>query len=166
MPKISIYEQWKNDGLLKDKLFLVESWAKSGLSNADITRNLGITKDTFYQYIKKYPDFSDSLKRGQEITDFRVENALYKRAIGYTYEEIKNRHDKDGNIIETTITTKHVFPDVTACMFWLKNRKPMQWRERQDVQQNVSFADDGFIDALKGKAEEMNQNGKLDFVEE
>jgi len=165
MPKISIYEQWENDGLLKDKLFLVESWAKSGLSNVDIAKNLGINTDTLYEYKKKYPDFADTLRKGQEITDFRVENALYKRAIGYSYEEIKKRHDKDGNVIETTITTKHVFPDVTACMFWLKNRKPSEWREKQEVKQDVNFHDDGFIKALKEKAEEL-QNENLDFVEE
>lgn len=165
MPKISIYEQWKNENILKDKLFLIESWAKSGLSNVDIAKNLGINTDTLYEYKKKYPDFADTLKRGQEITDFRVENSLYKRAVGYTYEEIKKRHDKDGNLIETTVTTKHVFPDVTACMFWLKNRKPSAWREKQEVKQDVSFHDDGFIKALKEKAEEL-QNENLDFVEE
>lgn len=165
MARISKYEQWKIDNELNDKLFLIECWAKSGLNNVDIANNLGINVDTLYEYKKRYPEFSDALKKGQEITDFKVESALYTRAVGYSYREIKERNDNEGNLIETIITTKTVIPDVTAQIFWLKNRKPSAWRDKQDLQQSIEFVDDGFINALKEKATEINEEG-VDFVEE
>jgi predicted transcriptional regulator len=164
MARISKYEQWKIDNELNDKLFLIECWARNGLSNVDIANNLGITTETFYQYIKKYTDFSDALRKGKEITDFIVENALYKRAIGFEYNEIKTKYI-NGHLAEKTVIKKFIPPDVTAQAFWLKNRKPSDWREKQEVQQSIEFVDDGFINALKEKANEINEEG-VDFVEE
>lgn len=91
---------------VKDKLILVEGWARDGLTDEQIAQNLGISKDTFYEYKKKYPDFSDTLKKGKEIVDYKVESALLKNAL-------------EGN--------------TTAQIFWLKNRKPSKWKEKQDV---------------------------------
>ena len=92
---------------IKDKLILIEGWARDGLTDEQIADKLGISKDTFYKYKKKYPDFSDSLKRGKEIIDYEVENALLKNAL-------------NGNI--------------TAQIFWLKNRKPKQWKDKVDIE--------------------------------
>jgi len=61
---------------VKEKLILVEGWARDGLTDIQIAENLGISKDTFYEYKKKHSDFSDSLKKGKEIIDYQVENAL------------------------------------------------------------------------------------------
>ncbi|MBM6875783.1 HNH endonuclease [Fusobacterium mortiferum] len=80
---------------VKDKLILVEGWARNGLTDEQIAKNLGISTDTFYRYKKEYSDFSESLKKGKEIIDFEVENALLKRALGYTYEEITEELIKD-----------------------------------------------------------------------
>lgn len=101
---------------VKDKLILVEGWARDGLTDEQIANNLGISKDTFYEYKKKHPDFSDSLKKGKEIVDYEVENALLKSAL-------------NGN--------------VTAQIYWLNNRKPRQWRNKQDDVPNngVSLAE-------------------------
>ena len=92
---------------VKDKLILVEGWARDGLTDEQIADNLNISKDTFYKYKKTYPDFSDSLKRGKEIVDYEVENALLRNALS-------------GNI--------------TAQIFWLKNRKPKQWKDKVEVE--------------------------------
>ena len=92
---------------VKDKLILVEGWARDGLTDEQIADNLRISKDTFYKYKKKYPDFSDSLKKGKEIVDYEVENALLQNAL-------------NGNI--------------TAQIFWLKNRKPKQWKDKVDIE--------------------------------
>lgn len=114
---------------VEPKLKLVECWARDGLTDEQIAKNLGISKDTFYKYIKQYADFSDSLKRGKEIVDYEVENSLLKRALGYEYDEITYEHGE-----ETKRVRKQVAPDTTAQIFWLKNRKPEQWRDKQVVE--------------------------------
>lgn len=123
---------------VKDKLILVEGWARDGLTDIQIAENLGISKDTFYEYKKKHTDFSDSLKRGKEVVDYEVENALLKRALGYEYEEktYETRYDeRTGKSVERLIKriTKQVSPDTTAQIYWLNNRKPKQWRNKQDI---------------------------------
>jgi len=129
---------------VQEKLILVEGWARDGLTDIQIAHNLGISKDTFYKYKNEHPDFADSLKRNKEVADREVENALFKRAMGYeyketTYELIENMVvEPDGAIrvepgtrIKTVV--KQVAPDVTAQIFWLKNRKPGEWRDKREV---------------------------------
>lgn len=116
---------------VEPKLTLVEGWARDGLTDKQIAKNLGISKDSFYKYKKQYSDFSDSLKKGKEIIDYEVENALLKRALGYEYHEVTYEHGE-----ETKRVTKQVAPDTTAQIFWLKNRKPDRWRDKQVVESN------------------------------
>lgn len=78
---------------------------------------------------KEYPQISQSLKKGKEVVDRQVENALLKRALGYTYDEVTI---EDG--VETKRVTKEVVPDTTAQIFWLKNRKPAEWRDKQNIE--------------------------------
>lgn len=119
---------------VKDKLILIEAWARNGLTDEQIAKNLGISKDTFYKYKKEYTDFSDSLKRGKEVVDIEVENALLKRALGYKYDEVtKERNEDTGELEITKVVTKEVQPDTTAQIFWLKNRKPGEWRDRKEI---------------------------------
>jgi len=126
---------------VKDKLVLVEAWARDGCTDDVIAQKLGISKDTFYKYKIAHTDFSDSLKRGKEIVDIEVENALLKRAKGFEYTETKiEESPKDGR--KVTITKKFIPPDTTAQIFWLKNRKPEQWRDKQPEQQGVDGEED------------------------
>lgn len=122
------YEEWlEPDGLLR-----LEAWARDGLTDEQIANNMGISRVTLYEYKNKYPNISNALKRGKEVIDIEVENALYKRAVGYTCVEKKvEESEKDGKKIITTI--KEIPPDVTAQIFWLKNRKPKDWRDKQDM---------------------------------
>ncbi|WP_227834452.1 MULTISPECIES: transposase [unclassified Clostridioides] len=113
------YKKW----LTKEGLMKVEGWAKDGLIDGQIAANMGISISTLYDWKKKYPEFSESLKDGKEVVDKQVENALLKRALGYFYDEITY---KDGK--EVKRVTKHVLPDTTAQIFWLKNRKPEVWQ--------------------------------------
>lgn len=117
------------------KLDQIEEWAKNGLIDTQIAKNLGISKDSFYKYKNAYIAFSDALKRGKEIIDLEVENALLKRALGYKYEEITKEPVKN-NPTQLQITkqvTKEVLPDVTAQIFWLKNRRPEDWRDKKEI---------------------------------
>lgn len=128
MARISIYEQWEKDGELKDKLILIQGMAREGLTQQQIANNLGISIDTLIENKKKYSEFNDALKKGKEVVDFEVENALLKRALGYEYEE-----ETYENGILTKKVKKQVPPDTTAQIFWLKNRKPNNWKDRVET---------------------------------
>lgn len=96
------YEKWLDE----NNLILLEGWARDGLTDEQIAHNMGISVSTFYDWKAKFSEISESLKKGKEIVDFEVENALLKTA-------------KEGN--------------VTAQIFWLKNRRPDKWREKQEA---------------------------------
>jgi len=122
------------DWICEENLLRLEAWARDGLTDEDIANNIGIVKSTFYEWKNKHRDFSNALKKGKEVADIIVENALYKRAIGYDYEEVKTITSADGVVMQKTITKKHVPADITAQIFWLKNRKPNIWRDKLDVE--------------------------------
>lgn len=90
-----------------DNNILVEGWARDGLSNEQIAANLGVNVATLYEWRLRHPEFAESIKKGKEVADREVENALHQSALS-------------GNIV--------------AQIFWLKNRKPGQWRDKQDVE--------------------------------
>lgn len=119
---------------VKPRLVEIEAWKRDGLTDEQIFKNLGISRDTFYKYKEKYTDFSDALKKGKEVADIEVENALFKRAIGYTYKEVtKEVKDIDGK--KSTFikeVTKVVPGDVAAQIFWLKNRKSNNWKDKRE----------------------------------
>lgn len=117
-----------NEWLEKDKLILLEGWARDGLTDKQIATNIGIDRSTLYDWKKKESIISDTLKKGKEVVDFEVENALLKRALGYEYEE---KTYENGVLTKTII--KQVAPDTTAQIFWLKNRKKAQWRDKVEV---------------------------------
>lgn len=133
---------------VKPRLVEIEAWKRDGLTDEQIFKNLGISRDTFYKYKEKYADFSDALKKGKEVADIEVENALFKRAIGYKYKEvIKEVKDIDGKkstYIKEVI--KEMPGDVAAQIFWLKNRKTSKWKDKQDIDiedNNISITING-----------------------
>ena len=121
------YEYWITpEGLLK-----LEAWARDGQTDEQIAANAGIATATLYDWKKRHPEVSEALKKGKEVVDVQVENALLKRALGYTYTETKKERTAEG--VRTTTTIKEVVPDTTAQIFWLKNRRPDRWRDKQDI---------------------------------
>ena len=120
-----------NEWLENDKLILLEGWARGGLTDEQIAKNMGIAPSTLYEWKKKSKEFSESLKKGKEVIDFEVENALLKRALGYEYEE-----ETYENGILTKKVKKHVAPDTTAQIFWLKNRKPNAWKDKVETDED------------------------------
>lgn len=123
------YHDWiTEEGLLK-----IEGWARDGLTDEQISHNMGIHPSTLYDWKNKHPDMSETLKKGKEVVDRQVENALLKRALGFEYKETKiiieqDEYGKDRKRQEKT--TKVALPDTTALIFWLKNRKPEDWRRK------------------------------------
>lgn len=286
------HQEWiEPDGLLK-----IEGWARDGLTYEQIATNMGIARSTLNEWVNKYPDISDTLKKGREVVDRQVENALLKRALGYSYKETtkeriidsgqKKRHggesqltenewdfavkyfnnkccycgcelgnmatkdhikplrdggklsreniipccskcnsskkdnemlswyqsqkfynperakkiydyvafvesisdmfdDKNSEIVTTKIVEKQVVPDTTAQIFWLKNRKPNEWRDKvesihheevdkrkldiellklelqqKEIQDPEQQAQDNFLDALNASAKEVWTDGE------
>ena len=136
---------------VKDKLGLVEAWCRDGLIEEEIAKKLNIGISTLSKYKVEHVELVDALKRGKEVIDYEVEQKLLKRAIGYEYNEIKNVTDPDGGIT-TTITIKSVLPDTTAQIFWLKNRKPKEWRDKRDIEMS------GELNMIKVKEPVWDEN--------
>lgn len=128
------YEHW----LTEEGLLQLEAWARDGLTDEQIAANIGIHRDTLNEWKKRYSDIFDTLKRGKAVVDIQVENALLKRALGYSYTETTreaqfNPQTEKYEMVVTKEVTKEVVPDTTAQIFWLKNRKPGDWRDKRDV---------------------------------
>jgi len=148
---------------------LAEDYARKGMIDKDIARKFGISQETFYQYVKKYPEFSDALKRGKAPVDVEVENALLKRARGYEYEEttVEYRPGKEGEEKASPVsirkTKKQVLPDTTAQIFWLKNRRSKDWKDKQDIEV-TNKQEDAVIESLKLLFKEVGVLNVDEFV--
>ena len=97
------YEYW----LTPEGLLLLEGWARDGLTDEQISENVGIVPSTLYRWKNEYEEISEALKKGKEVVDYQVENALLRNAIK---------------------------GDTTAQIFWLKNRRPDKWRDKRDLE--------------------------------
>lgn len=128
------YQEW----VQPDKLILLQGWARDGLTDEQIASNVGIATSTLYEWKKKYKDISEALKKGKEVVDIEVENALLKRALGYEYEETTTEivWNPQTECYEEKVhktVKKQMAADTTAAIFWLKNRKPEVWRDKREV---------------------------------
>lgn len=126
------YARW----LTPEGLLLLEAWARDGLTDEQIAHNMGIAAGTLYDWKNKYPEISEALKKGKEIVDIIVENALLKRALGYQYTEVTEEDGDLGRKVKKV--TKYMPPDVTAQIFWLKNRRPDKWRDGNNQKAEAS----------------------------
>jgi hypothetical protein len=141
------WDPWlTEDGLLK-----IQGWARDGLTDKQIAHNMGVAWSTLKIWKTRFPALTDALRKGKEVVDREVENALYKRALGYWVTETKTTTLPDGAVKVEEIR-KHVAPDTTAQIFWLKNRKPDQWREKNDLTLTPS---NGVLESLM----ELHKNG-------
>jgi len=146
-----------HDWITKEGLLKIEGWARDGLTDKQIAHNIGITEQTLNNWKKRFPSLFEALKRGKEVIDRQVENALLKRALGYEYEEIKQIIEKDEKGRDRKRVekiTRHVVPDTAAQIFWLKNRKPHEWRDRREIETNEEELSklDKLIEAINNAA--------------
>jgi len=109
---------------------LVKWMARSGLTEVEIAAELGVNPSTFTRWKQRYPELVEALKESRNFVDSLVEDSLLKRALGYEYEEVKLIASQDGKTRRVEKTKKVVLPDVTAQIFWLKNRQPDRWRDK------------------------------------
>jgi len=128
----SLVDKWRTPAKLK----LLTAWARDDYSLGDIADKIGITIQCLRKWRDKYPEIDEAISTGKEETDYRVENALLKVALGYTSTETKTiigPPDKNGNrAIKVEKTEKKIPPNPTAIMCWLNNRKSDQWKRNRD----------------------------------
>jgi len=121
---------------IKPRFLEIAAWCRDGYTDKLICEALSISSETFCKYKREKTELVEVLKINKQIADLTVENSLYKRAVGFSYEEItkETKTAADGNVISkhTKKVEKTVLPDVTAQIFWLKNRKQNEWRDRMD----------------------------------
>ncbi|WP_213679973.1 helix-turn-helix domain-containing protein [Staphylococcus aureus] len=127
MARIELYEKLD----IVNKLGLVEGWKRDGLTDEQIARNLGVSKHTLIKWKKNIPDFLDAIKKGKEVSDYELENALHKRAVGYYYEEetVTNK----GEVVKIK---KYEHANPTSLIFALKNRLSHKYRDK--VEQEIT----------------------------
>lgn len=151
------YQLSKEEVLSEDGLFLIQCLVRDGMSMDAISKMLGISPQTFWSWRKKYKELAEACAKGKELVDYKVENALLRAALGYRTESVKtiinNIPDKDGNRtvrVEKTVT--ETGPSVTACLAWLNNRKPEQWRKNRDNSIELEDKSSGItINIVKGE---------------
>lgn len=126
------YAEWLTD----DGLLRIEGWARDGLTEEQIAHNMGIGIRTLTDWKSRFPAILASLKNGKAPVDVQVENALLKSALGFEYEEtITEIEEMPGGKQKKQIrkVKKYAPPNSTAQIFWLKNRRPDRWRDKQDI---------------------------------
>ncbi len=114
------YEYW----LTEEGLTLLEGWARDGLTDEQIAKGCGITSTTLYDWKNRFPEISETLKKGKEVVDYQVENALLKKALT---------------------------GDTTAQIFWLKNRRPDKWRDKpvEEAKKEQTEVHKNLIEAIR-----------------
>ncbi|MGI6751098.1 MAG: helix-turn-helix domain-containing protein [Anaerovoracaceae bacterium] len=135
MARKNKYEYW----LTEDGLTLLRGWARDGLTDEQISENIGISRSTLSEWKKKHPDIKDSLKSGKEVADYEVERSLYKKCVGHYakvgkafkckevyYDEEGNRCEKE--VVKVADVDVFIPPDTMAIAIWLNNRRPDKWR--------------------------------------
>lgn len=188
-----------DEWLTKEGLTKLGGWARSGLSDEQIAKNVGVSRSTLNEWKKKYPDISDTLKKEKEVADFEVENALFRRATGYEHEEVTyvamplnqeeydekvamhldvwhqqnpNATQAERDLFISTISryneqvskrvVRHIAPDTTAAIFWLKNRDPLNWRDKREHQLDGTINTNQTIDLSGLSPEELRRLAEID----
>ncbi|MDO4318308.1 MAG: hypothetical protein Q4C48_08910 [Lachnospiraceae bacterium] len=150
------YEYWLTpEGLLK-----LEAWARDGATEENIAKAMQVSRSTLGEWKKKFPELAAAVRKGKDVADIHVENALYEKAVGIrqiVHKPIKLRrveYDSVGKKVreheEVVYADEEMYipPDTTAQIFWLKNRKPETWRERQEPKKPDAGAENEGIQAF------------------
>lgn len=107
-----------------------------GATDVEIADIFGVSETTVNEWKKKHEEFYFALKKGKLIADSEVASRLHQRALGYEHkdEEIKTLSMQGGgSVIERVEVMKYYPPDPTSAIFWLKNRQPAKWRDKQEI---------------------------------
>lgn len=109
---------------------LVKDYTELGATIDQIARFLGVDQLTIHRWMDSKPEFCKAIKETKELADYKVEKSLYTRAMGFVKKS--KRIDGKGDVIE--LKEEQVPPDTAAAFIWLKNRKPKEWRDKQEIE--------------------------------
>lgn len=142
--------------LKEENLLLLECWSRDGYTQSDIARRIGINDDTLSMWKKRFPEIANALNTGRELTDYKVENALLKSALGYKTKDVKvTTVMRYGKVVETVkeTTDREVPPSVQAIQMWLYNRQRDKWKNMNGSRSIVDeMGDDGTIEITVTRA--------------
>lgn len=141
----------KYDEYVKPYLNQIAEWKKSGATDKEISDALGIALSTFSEYKNQYSELSDALRMGRQTVVLNVKAALYKKAIGFEYEE-KRGVKKGDKVVSTEIYRKYSPPDTTAAAMLLRNYDEA-YRDKDSVQTDFKKQE---IEIKKALAEANN----------
>lgn len=121
-----------------------EKLCRLGATDADMADFFGVTEQTVNNWKQAHPEFFESLKRGKIASDAEVADRLHQRALGFEWDEVvpikvkeviyeNGKRAKEIERVEMTVAHRIVPPDTTACIFWLKNRRSSDWRDKTDI---------------------------------
>ncbi len=116
---------------------LAYNYCLLGAKDTELAKFFDVSEQTINTWKSKHPSFLESLKKGKSVADGNVAISLYNRAIGFDYVETRDEHSEQGK--KHVETTKKVVGDTTAQIFWLKNRQPSMWRDKQEVDNYVTI---------------------------
>ena len=145
---------------VEPKLETIEAWYRNGADDKIVAGNLNVGYSTYLKYKQENPELMKVTIVGKEPADLKVESSLYNNAIGYYYTEevafkCKNiSFDENGKRVEkeevvVAEVRRYAKPETIAQFFWLKNRKPKEWKDKQDIEIN------GELQASTGKLQEI-----------
>lgn len=125
----------------------IGEWAKKGYTEEDISKELGISYSGFRNYKKQHLELEGVLTENKKIADNAVRAALFKKATGYSYIREKKARNGEGKLVVMEKETVEVVPDTQAAKFWLTNRDPDNWKDRQtkDVNAHVEANIEDFL---------------------
>ena len=137
----------------------IKGLAARGLTLEEMADDLEVATSTLQKWIKENEELSVALKSGRSFADTQVESSLYSRALGFKITEKKTIISSGGNTgeqkpVRIEIVEKDVPPDTTAAIFWLKNRRPDLWRDRQDL----NLESDDWVEALTAVVGRYNKD--------
>jgi hypothetical protein len=132
---------------------IASALGRLGATDLEIAMAFDVSTRTIYRWKLEHPDFAEALKLSKEAADKRVEDSLFKRAVGYTFDEEVVTIAKDGTMFRTDVL-KHIPPDTTAAIFWLKNRNKADWADtknmKHDLEENSPIST--FLKQISGKS--------------
>lgn len=144
--------------LSEDGLTLITGWRRQGVPLTEIAeKNIGISKTAFWGWYRQSEELRRACKNSKDIADYTVEDALYRRAVGYNYEE-KVFELVEGEVRLTKVFEKHMPPDTKAIMQYLFNRKPEVWRAIQEPLEATQYTET--IKNILVAMKEVAENGQ------
>lgn len=131
-----------------------------GATDQELADFFEINVATLYRWKHDHSKFCEALKTGKHVADERVERSLYQRATGYEQDEVKIFMPGGATAPVYAPFRAKIAPDVTAGIFWLKNRRGDKWRDKTDVEHGLTAELADIIAQRRAKVSELNNGNE------